>query len=45
MTATVEPEIQFDILNDIKRELLNDEQIDLYLQYLQDFTIPRSENI
>ena len=44
MTATVEPEIQFNILNNIKRELPNDEQISLYLQYLQDSTIPRPEN-
>src|SRR6202048_3040589 len=44
MTATVEPEIQSNILNDIKRELPNDEQISLYLQYLRDFTIPKPEN-
>ena len=44
MAATVKPEIQFNILNNIKRELPNDEQIVLYLQYLQDFTIPRPEN-
>ena len=44
MTATVEPEIQFNILNDIKRELPNDEQISSYLQYLWDSTIPRPED-
>ena len=44
MAATAEPEIQSDILNDIKRELPNDEQIGPFLQYLQDSTIPRPEN-
>ena len=44
MTVTAEPEIQFNILDDIKRELPNDEQISLYLQYLQNSTIPKPEN-
>lgn len=44
IAATAEPEIQSDILDDIKRELPNDKQIDPYLQYLRDSTIPRPED-
>src|ERR1700726_2695822 len=44
MAATAEPEILSDILDDIKRELLNDEQISPYLQYLRDSTILRPED-
>ena len=42
--VTAGPEIRSDILDDIKRELPNDEQIGPYLQYLRDPTIPRPED-
>ena len=44
MAATAEPEIRSDILDNIKHELPNDEQIGPYLQYLWDLTIPRPED-
>ena len=44
MAATVKPKIQSDILDNIKRELSNDEQISSYLQYLRDSTILKPEN-
>src|ERR1700726_702205 len=43
-TVTAGPEIPSDILDDIKGELPNDEQIGPYLQYLRDPTIPRPED-